>query len=332
MRSIKFLMLLLLAVPAAQATTLKLATLAPEGTYWMQTMHQGADEIAQRTEGRVKIKFYAGGSMGTDRVVLRKVRAGQLHGGALTGGALAEVYKDVNIYTLPMLFRSYAELDYIRARFDQRLAKGLEQNGFVSFGFIDGGFAEIMSNDPIHGVADLQSQKEWVPEGDELGRAMFETLGTATVPLPLTDVLTGLQTGLITSIGSIPTGAIAMQWHTHLKYVVDLPTMYVFGVLVVEKKTFAKLSAADQAVVREVIGRVIADMNRKSRDDEKAAHEALRKQGITFITLSPEELKKLRAAADKTIKRLAKEGAVSAPLLKDLQGELVSYRRKHPAH
>ncbi len=331
MQRLYFMVLaLLLAAPAAQAAMLKIATLAPDGTEWMQELRRGGDEIEQRTAGRVTVKFYPGGVMGSDRVVLRKIRAGQLQGGALTGGALAEISPAAHLYSLPMLFRSYDELDYVRARMDRKIEQSIEANGFVTFGITDGGFAYIMSTTPIRSIADLKSQKIWVPEGDELSRAMFETLGAASVPLPLTDVLTGLQTGLITTIGANSTGAIAMQWHAQVKYLVDVPTMYIYGAMAVDKKFFDGLDKADQAVVREVMGRVYAAMNRKARVEDKSGLDALRKQNIQFVTLPPEEIAKLRSATDQTISRLVAQGVVSADLVKELRGYQEAFRRgKH---
>lgn len=324
----RLLLAVLATVPlTAGAVDFKIATLAPDGTLWMQEMRAGAEEIARRTGGRANFKFYPGGSMGSDRSVLRKIRAGQLNGGALTGGALSDVHPDTQIYSLPFLFRSYEELDYVRARMDKSFARLIEERGFVTFGFTDGGFAYIMSSQPTRGVADLRDQKVWIPEGDDISRTLFETLGISPVPLPLTDVLTGLQTGLITTVASSPVGAIALQWHSKVKYVADVPTLYVYGTLAIDKKSYGRLSAADQQVMREVMERVFVSLNRQTRIDDRNARDALRKQGLEFQALSADELAKLHAAADQTIEQLGKQAAFDTALLRQLQSHLATFRR-----
>ena len=114
--------------------TLKIATLAPDGSSWMQAMRDGAAEVDRLTEGRVKLRFYPGGVMGNENSVLRKIRVGQLQGGALTGGGLASLYPDSQIYSLPFLFLSYAEVAYVRERVDPILLEGLSSQWLRQYG------------------------------------------------------------------------------------------------------------------------------------------------------------------------------------------------------
>lgn len=117
------------------ATDLKIATVAPEGSGWMQELRVSGRQIKDRTSGRVNIKFYGGGIQGSDKKVLRKIRIGQLQGGVFTSNSLEERYADLLIYGLPMQFTSQEEVDYVRQRMDAKLTAGLEKAGFVSYGF-----------------------------------------------------------------------------------------------------------------------------------------------------------------------------------------------------
>ncbi len=316
---------LLTVVTSAQAVTLKIATVAPDGTAWMDEMRKGADLIKQKTDGRVEFRFYPGGVMGNDKSVLRKIRIGQLQGGAITGGGLAEIYPDAQVYSLPFVFRSLAEVDYVRAKMDKLLLQGLEKEGFVSFGISEGGFAYLFSNSPVHGIADLKPLKVWVPEGDNISRAAFESVGIYPVSLPLTDVLTGLQTGLIDTVAASPIGAIALQWHTRVKYMTDVPLLYLYGTMVVSSKAFDKLSPADQKVVRDVFGDVFRRLNVQNRVDNEKARAVLKEQGIEFVELQQKD-NGWQHVVEQTIDRLTADKVLSKEMLDILQRNLQQYR------
>ena len=319
---------LLAASAAAPAATLKLATLLPEGTNWMKEMRAGAAEIEKRTEGRVTLKFFPGGVMGNDKSVLRKIRAGQLQGGVLASTGLTDVYKDAQIYTLPMIFRSYEEVDYVRARVDQTLQAGLEDAGLVPLGISEGGFTYLMSQASVGEVAELKGRKVWVPEGDPISQAALEYAGVTPVPLPFADVYTALQTGLLDTVFAVPSGAIAFQWYTKLKSLVDMPVTYVLGVLVVDKRSFDKLEPADQAVVSEVVENTFTRLNKISRDDNQKALAALKKQGIEFNDLPAAEQEKLRGKAERAIDDHRDKGLYSPALLEDVRAHLAEFRAK----
>jgi TRAP-type transport system periplasmic protein len=281
--------LMLSPVDLVHAKTLKIATVSPEGTFWMKQMRAGAKEISKKTDGRVKLKFYPGGVMGNDDNVLRKMHIGQLQGGALPIGALSQLVPDTTIYGLPFLFPSLDDAEQIRRKSDQILSEQLDAKGFVNFGFAQGGFTYLMSKEKITSFEDLREQKSWVLEKSDVGHAVYRYIGVTPVSLPLSDVLTGLQTGLINTVVTSPIGALALQWHTHMHYVVDLPLNYLSAMMVIDKKVFSKLSEADQQTVRDVMTNVYKRIDEQNRVDNDAARQALINQGVEFVSLSPEE-------------------------------------------
>ncbi|MGY6275840.1 TRAP transporter substrate-binding protein [Methylomonas sp. MgM2] len=280
--------LLLLTSPGASAVTLKIAALSPDGSFWMQKMRSGADEIEKQTKGRVNLKFYPGGVMGDDATVLRKIRLHQLQGAAVTSGALNGVYSDIQLYNLILLFQNEREVDYVRQKMDVELMQGLEQQGMVPLGFAEFGFAYLMSTVPIRTLADMRIQKAWAPDDNQLAVSALQAFDISPIPLPLRDVLMGLQTGMINVVFGSPIGALALQWHSKIRYVTDLPMLYLFGVLFIDKSAFDKIAAPDQQVVRDVMARVTKEIDLRSRQDNQDAIAALKNQGIEFVKPTPE--------------------------------------------
>ena len=297
--------------PHSLAATLKIATIAPAGTTWMKEMKQGASEIKKKTEGRVKLKFYPGGVMGNDQSVHRKIKIGQLHGGAFTSGGLSHAYPGIQALSLPMLFTSFEEVDYVRARVDEQLKQDIEKSGFVLLGISEGGFARILSNTPLTDLESIRKSKVWIPEGDELVNDAFNTLGISPVSLPVSDVFTGLQTGLIETVAVNPTAAIASQWHTNMAYMTETPLTYIIGTLAIHKKAFDRIKAADQLIIREEIDRVFKRLDVINRADNKSAAQALRNQGIEFISPTEEERERWKGLATKSIEGMILSGRVS---------------------
>lgn len=293
--------------PLVQAKTIKIATISPEGTFWMKQMRAGAKEITEKTQGRVKFKFYPGGVMGNDDSVLRKIRIGQLQGGAITMGSLAGSVPDTTIYGLPYLFSSLDDAASIRKTTDPMLMQEIENNGFVSFGFAQGGFTYLMSKEQINTLDDLRQRKSWVPENSDVGLSVYRYINVTPISLPYSDVLTGLQTGLIDTIVTSPIGALALQWHTHISYVVDQPVNYLAAMMIIDKKTFDKLSEADQEVVRKVMTKVYKKIDEQNKVDNIAAREALINQGVKFIKLTEKEKVEWEKVDDFVIKEMIKK-------------------------
>jgi len=292
MKSILSIILLLCSLTNAtlQAKTFKIASSAPDGSYWMKQMRAGAKEVKKLTNGRVKFKFYAGGVMGSQDVVMKKMRIHQLQGAAVSNGVLERYYPDSQVYTLPMLFNTFEEVDYIRKKIDKNIINGLEKNGMISFGISEGGFAFAMSTSPIKKISDLKKQKIWTPTNNKQAEITLQSFGLTPIPLNIGDVLAGLQTNLIDTVAVSPIVAIALQWHTQIKYITNIPLTYLYATLIIDKKEFNKISKADQKIVKEIMNQSAKLIDEQNRKDNVSAFRALANQGIEVLSPKKEVL------------------------------------------
>ena len=272
------------------------------------------------------MKFYPGGIMGNDSQVLRKIRVGQLQGGAFTGGGIGQRYSGFNLYGIPLLFRSLDEVDFVRARLDADLEVGLREAGFTSFGFVEAGFAQLMANEPISSVDDMRRRKVWSPEGDPIGFRVLEAMGLSPVVLPPTDVLTGLQTGLLDVVAASPVVALVLQWHTKVRYVTDLPIAYGLGIFAIDNRVFDGLSRADQELLRSVMTEVTKSLDTQTRADNREAEAVLRESGIEFVPVLSEQIPGWRNTIESLYPELRQRRDIDAGLLDKLLALLEEYR------
>jgi TRAP-type C4-dicarboxylate transport system substrate-binding protein len=320
-------LLALALAPAAQAATvLKIATLAPDGSGWMREMRAGAQAVKDRTGGRVEIKYFPGGVQGNDAAVLRKMRLGQLQGGAFASAEIGTVVPDAQIYSLPFQFRSQAEVDLVRPKIDPKVRAAFEAKGFVVAGMAGGGFTYLMGTRPIRNRDDLRAGKVWFPQGDSIAQVTFETGGVTPIPLPLADVYTALSTGMVDTVGNTPAGAIAFQWHTRVKHIVDLPLTYVLGLLVMDKRAVDKLEPADRTALLEEIDAAFQRIDAANRKDNEAARGALSKQGISIEAPPPSEREFWFSIGAEARRKLAEQAVYSTALEAEIEALLAPGR------
>src|SRR5687768_11504567 len=311
-------------VSPASAQVLKIATLAPDGSAWMRELRAAAAEVKAGTDGRVEVKFYPGGVMGSEAVVLRKMRLGQLQGGVLTASELSLVYPDAPAYTLPFLFDDWQDVERVRAAVDPLLEQGFEDKGIHVLGIAGVGFAYLMGAKPLATSADWKHLKLWVPQNDQIAARTFELAGVGTVPLALGDVFTGLQTGMIDTVANTPSGAVALQWHGKVKHLVDLPLTFVVGYVAVDAKAWKKLSAPDQAAVDKAFAVAAARMDAGARRDDEAALAAMRRQGVQVATLDAAEAARWRSYGTRVTEEMSAGRKISPGILAAIRKALAA--------
>ena len=283
------------SVAAQPNHLLKIATLAPEGSSYAKALRAIDADVRRETGGNVGFKIYPGGVQGEEKVVLRKMRIGQLHGGNLGGLGLSQTFPDVLALEMPFLFRDYAEVDYVLEKMDAFYRQGYEERGYVLLGWTDIGFVHILSQQPIATVADMRSQKVWQLPDEPLTSVLFRLAGVTSVPLNIPDVLLGLQTNLIDVVYASPSVTIILQWFTRAKYVTQLPINYTLGALLIDKRAFAKIPAADQEHIHRISQQHLAALEQLSRRENDEAMAVLQANGLSLVEVSPTDVETFKS-------------------------------------
>lgn len=298
-------LLVLLASFTLNAQTLKVGVLAPEGTTWAKKMDEMAKEIKKATDGKVKLRFYFGGSQGDEPDVLRKIRVGQLHGGIFTGKTLGEIAGDVRVIELPFTFgddreKALGTLQKMTPYFDKKF----EAVGFQNLGFFELGMIYFVSQVKTSKLDELGGVKIWAWEGDKLVEAMIKELNLVSVPLPLPDVLSSLSTGIVQAAYAPPMGMLALQWNTKIKYIVDFPITYSVGAFLLDQKAWAKIPAQYHAKINEISQRYVTEVNAANKKDNSDALTVMKSSGIEMLKFPEADQKRGKELRAAMVKRL----------------------------
>ncbi len=310
-------------------TTIKFATVAPEGSTWMNVMTEFSQKVNAQTDGKVKFKLYPGGQSGDELVVLRKIRVGQLHSAGFTGVGLGEVLPEVRILDAPFLFRSYDEVDYITSKLFDYFSAKFEEKGFILLGWAEVGFVYIYTNKPVYGVQDMSGVKMWMWEGDPIAEATFKAINISPIPLSITDVMTSLQTNLINGVYISPLACIALQWHTKVKYMLDLPLADANGAVLLVKSQFDKMDSQQQEIFRNLAHESFGKLTKLSRENNVQALDIIKKAGIQFTEVKDKAEVEKYYQSGKAARRMLIGKLYDENFLNQVESDLEQFRQQN---
>ena len=305
---------------------IKLATLAPEGSSWVKTFNTLNTEVMKKTESKVQFRIYPGGVLGDEMDMLRKLKIGQIQGVALTSAGLSALFKEMDVLQIPFLFQTYEEVDTVLKKMDPFFRKGFEDNGYILLGWFDAGFVYLMSTLPISSVADLKKGKVWVWEESPMSKAIFDEAGVKAIPLTVPDVLVGLQTGLVDVVYVPPTGAISLQWFTKIKYMTDVPLVYLAGGVVVKKDIFKQIPQTSQNFILESYQQHLDQLKTITRNENRDAIKVMVKNGVKIITPSKDQIDEYKRLSNKAMGHISGQ-TFSKKVLDEVTSLLESYRK-----
>ncbi len=324
------ILVLLVTAMAADAgprkSVIKIATLAPEGSAWIETFEGINAELKKKTNGTVRFKVYAGGVLGDERDMIRKMYVGQIQGAVLTSAGLSTIYSEMDVFQIPFLFESYDEVDYVESKMIAQFRKGFAKKGYMLLSWSEGGFIRLMSTVPIASLDDLHKAKVWTWEDAPMAKAIFDEAGISAIPLSLPDVLVGLQTGLVDVVYAPPSGAISLQWFTKTKYMTDLPLLYLVGALVVTQKSFNRLSPENQKILLAVCSEHMERLKQIIRRENQEAIQVMVRHGVKLVKLPPDQIARFKEIARKAMAR--QMGKSFSPEVKKQVTDLLEAYRK----
>ena len=309
----------------AETITIKLATLAPDGSSWHEALKDLAARWSKASSGRVQLKIYAGGVAGDETSVTSKMRIGQFGAALITAHGLISISEYVRAFSLPRAIRSYDELEFALDRLAPELRRRLADKGFVAIEFADAGMVRLFVPEPTTDVDRVRRFKLFTWAGETAGPKLWARAGFNVVPLASTEVMTGLQTGLIDAIPTTPTIALASQWYASLPVLIDMPIAPLVGAIVFTRGSWERIPPELRPTLEEEARSTVLRMREDNRRLEREAIEAMRKRGMQVLVPTAGELERWNALAEEA-NRGARGDYLPAEAYDDLQRVLAAYR------
>ena len=284
LRTLCALLLAFAASPAwAQTVTIKLGTMAPEGSSWHAELKDLAAAWSKASGGRVVLKIFAGGVAGDEGAMVRKMRLGQLQAAAITTVGMGDIDRTPSVLSTPGLLTTDDEFRYVYARFQPRLEKLLGDKGFTVLLWGDTGAVHLFSHRPFKVPADLAGLKMAAWAGDPSAIDAFKLAGFQPVALAGTDIFTSLTTGMIDAFANTPVFALAARWYERATYMSGAAWGHLPGATIITRQAWEKVPADVrpelQRLCREYATRVDADLVKTQAD----AIAAMKQNGLNVV-------------------------------------------------
>jgi len=245
--------------------------------------------LRKKSDGKIGFRIYAGGVAGDELDVLRKIRIGQIHSAAFSGVGFGQILPMVRILDLPFLFRNEQETDLVHRKMEPFFSDQFRKKGFELITWAEVGNVHLFSKKPIHRVKDLSKLKIWTWSGDPISKKTFSMMGTNPIPLSITDVTTALNTGMIDTVYAPPLGAIALQWHVYVKYMMALPLAHSTGAVLISRKYYKKIPPSLAQLLKKEFRKSMAELTIILRKQTEESKTIIEKSGLQIIPMPQKE-------------------------------------------
>ncbi len=268
---------------AEEAYTLRIASLAPAGSSWMKILNAWNKTLQEKTDGKLKMRFYPGGSQGDERDFVRKMRVGQLDGGVVTTTGMSQLVRASLLLAVPGLLDTYDELDRVRVKMAPEFDAMFEKEGFRVVGWADAGKTRLFSVEPLKSPNDIKTKRPWAWKDDPIFIEFYQVIGASAVRLGVPEVYPALQTRMVDVISSSALTAVALQWYTRVKYMTKNNSAIIVGGTVMRKDKYDELPDDYKEAFDSTAARAHELLNKTIRKDDQKAYDVILKKGIEVV-------------------------------------------------
>ena len=289
MKRIIIILLLFSSVIFARKIVVKMGTLAPEGTDWHGMLIEMGQQWKSATKGKVQLRVYPGGVLGDERDMVRKMRIGQIQAAGMTAEGLSEIVSDFSCYFVPLVYQDSEDVNKVTEALLPELEQKLEDNGFKLLYLSELTYAYWFSTSPIKVPSDLRNKKFFTWAGDFKWEQVYKKAGYNPVPLATTDILSALQTGLISTIPQPPIYALAQQSFGIADHMLDLKWGVLMAGIVVDIKTWKRIPDKYHEDLLSIAREIQAKYADSNSDADLKALDAMKQYGLKVHSPSEDE-------------------------------------------
>jgi len=297
----------ILNAPGAEAATrqLRIGTLAPKNSLYHRQLQAVGEAWRTAQGGDAKYLIFPDGSQGGEAELARRMRIGQLQGALISVVGLREIEPSIAaLQSLPLLFKSWEEVDYVREKMRAGMEKKFFDKGFVVLAWGDSGWVRFFSKEAAFRPADYLKMKffAWGAESEQ--QEIMKSLGYTPVPLETSDILPAIQTGMISVVPSTPYFALASQIYNTAPNMLEINWAPIVGALVITRKAWDDMDDSAKQIVRSAGEKAGLAMRTQARAEVEEAVAAMKQRGLVVNKPTAEQMKEWSALADKLYPRI----------------------------
>ncbi|MDX9799879.1 MAG: TRAP transporter substrate-binding protein DctP [Spirochaetia bacterium] len=322
-----FIFLFILLSAAVFAQEIKIGTVAPAGSAWETTIKEIASEWTRISGGEISVKIYSGGTVGDEEDIIRKIKLGRLNAAALTSQGIKSISNDLFALSIPMLVKDDDEFNYVFEKIEPLFNKKMEENGFVPLGWAMTGWVKWFTKSEVVYPDDLMQIKLAVDNSDDKVIKIWQSIGFKVIPLSLSDLMSGIYSGMADGTYITPYAANAMGIAEYTPYMLDLQIAPVYGVLTISDRTWKKVNDSYKPLLLKRTGEILNQFYGKITVIENEGLKIMKQKGLVSVPITPDAAKEWDKIVEDGVGLFVKE-SISPSLYSEIKKYINEYRKK----